>query len=932
MMRVASKWAASTVLLLTSLALPGIGRAAEDVASLYEKALMAANEGETRAAIIHLKNALQGDDDYLAAHILLGRLYLKENQAELAERALQQANRLGADRALTVVPLARAYLQQRKYQRLLESFSVLDFPAATAAQLLILRSKAFVELGQPQNAAEALAEAIRLDPQAVEAYLGLAELALRAGDLPQAARQLALAKDLAPADAGVYFVEASLRHARGQLQQALRAYTEVLRQMPDHAAARLARAGLRLDLGRPREALEDVQALLAGYPDDPRAAYLKAVLLNRLGETEAAAAALREAGAVIDRLPAEVLRQHAPSLMLAGLISFNLAEYEKARDYLGRYVKKFPHNPAARKLLGATLLRQGDAAAAVRVLEPAVKSLPTDARLLAMLGEAYMAQGRHDLAAMMFEQALQHREDVALRRQQALNDLARNRPQQALDQLMDVFRRSGHAPTGLMVALLRAQQGDFEGALSLAQQLVQAAPEDAVLQNFLASMQMATGRTAAARQTLRELVEREPALLAAQINLARLDSAAGEHEAARERLRELLRRQPGAVAPMLELSRLAQRTGDAAQALRWAEKAQAADSHSIAATLRLVELHLARQALDEALAVADAAQRKFPENVRLRDALARVHLARGEARQARMILRRLSTDVGYNGKLLHRIARLQLQARDAAQAVWSLQKAVDADPGFLPAHVLLTEVLLERGNLELAGDVIAMIGQRFPDSVEGLRLSGDLALRRGEIAAAIEAYEQALQLRDNSLVTVRLADAHRQAGQGGKARKVLQRWLARHPDDLRVREALAEQYLLERRWRDAARQYEAVLERQPRHALALNNLAVIYGDSDVARALDYARKAHRLLPRAPFTNDTLGWLLTRSGRAQEGIRYLRAAITRQASNAEFQYHLAVALHQLGRLEEARQELDRALAGGQVFEGLAQARALRERLL
>ncbi len=918
-------------LLMASLAVPGTG-GAEDIASLYEKALMAANEGETRAAIIHLKNALQSDDGYLAAHILLGRLYLKENQPELAERALQKANRLGADRALTALPLARAYLQQRKYQRLLEDFSAPDFPATTAAQLLILQGKAFVELDQTQNAVEALEEATRLDPQAVEAYLGLAEIALRAGDLRQAARQLALAKDLAPADAGVYFVEASLRHAQGQLQKALQAYTEVLRLLPTHPAARLARAGLYLDLGRPRQALEDVQALLADYPDDPRAAYLKAVLLNRLGDARAAAAALREAGAVIDRLPPEMLRQHAPSLMLAGLVSFNLGEYEKARDHLGRYVKRFPRNPAARKLLGATLLRQGDAAAAVRVLEPAAQNLPDDARLLALLGDAYMAQGRHDLAAMMFERALQQRDDVALRRRQALNDLARNRPQQALDQLMDVFRRSGHTSTGLMAALLQARNGNFEHALSLARQLVQASPGDPVLQNFLASMQMATGRAQEARQTLQELVARRPSLLAAQINLARLDSAAGEHEAARMRLRELLRRQPGAVVLMLELSRLAQRMGDEVQALRWAEKALAADSRSIAATLRLVELHLAREALDEALAVLDTAQQRAPDDVRLRDALARVHLARGETRQARMILRRLSTDVGYNGKLLYRIARLQLQARDPRQAIWSLQKAIDGAPDLLPAHVLLAEVLLQRGNLELAGDIVATLGQRFPRSAEGLRLAGDLALRRGDVAAAIETYEQALQIQESNLITVRLAEAHRLAGHGPKARKVLQRWLERHPDDLVAREALAEQYLLARRWQEAAGQYEAVLELQPRHALALNNLAVIYADSDTVRALDYARKAHRLLPKAPFTNDTLGWLLTRSGRAQEGIGYLRAANARQASNAEFQYHLAVALHQLGRIEEARQELDRALAYGQAFEGLAHARALRESLL
>ena len=77
--------------------------------------------------------------------------------------------------------------------------------------------------------------------------------------------------------------------------------------------------------------------------------------------------------------------------------------------------------------------------------------------------------------------------------------------------------------------------------------------------------------------------------------------------------------------------------------------------------------------------------------------------------------------------------------------------------------------------------------------------------------------------------------------------------------------------------------------------------------------------------------DTLGWLLVSTGDVERGLNLLRQAFTRAADNAEVRYHLAVALNLSGRHDEARQELEKALEGGEAFDGVADAKNLLQAL-
>jgi tetratricopeptide (TPR) repeat protein len=142
----------------------------------------------------------------------------------------------------------------------------------------------------------------------------------------------------------------------------------------------------------------------------------------------------------------------------------------------------------------------------------------------------------------------------------------------------------------------------------------------------------------------------------------------------------------------------------------------------------------------------------------------------------------------------------------------------------------------------------------------------------------------------------------------------LQQWTERHPGPGVAGQALAEAYYLLGDHGRAIALFEAALAEAPENALLLNNLAVIYNDLGDPRALEYAQRAHELLPNAAETGDTLGWVLVNQGDYAQGLKYLRDAQTRAAADPSIRYHVAVALKGLGRTAEAMNELTKLLQG------------------
>ena len=75
---------------------------------------------------------------------------------------------------------------------------------------------------------------------------------------------------------------------------------------------------------------------------------------------------------------------------------------------------------------------------------------------------------------------------------------------------------------------------------------------------------------------------------------------------------------------------------------------------------------------------------------------------------------------------------------------------------------------------------------------------------------------------------MKLSAARAQAGDAEGGRKTLRSWLDKHPEDGRVRLALASYYQSAGDTEAATKEYQALLKQFPNDPVALNNLAWMY--------------------------------------------------------------------------------------------------------
>jgi putative PEP-CTERM system TPR-repeat lipoprotein len=583
-------------------------------------------------------------------------------------------------------------------------------------------------------------------------------------------------------------------------------------------------------------------------------------------------------------------------------------------------------------LLGKVHLLLGEVDLALGVLDPAVVQAPNDPGVLAVAAEAYMRKGLHVTASELLERALELTGGSSkLRTQLAMSHLGAGRQEDAIEELRVAFSGDeAYRQAGFALALLHIKRGAYAEAELVARKLLESDSQNLTVMNVLASAQLGSGRRDDARATLEQALVLDPKFLPARINLGKLERMEGRASEARARFTAILADRPEDVETMVELSVLDEMSGQREDARRWLEKARAVDPKAKRPALRLVDLNLAAGAPERALVIAGELA-VDSEDLDVLAALARSHLANGNRDVASTIYNRMARFAGFDPRELYRVAHLQSGIGAHEESLHTLDKALSGAPDFLPALVARVEVLLALGKVEAARSRANELLEGHPDRADAYRLDGEVALRERRCDEAIAGFGRAVARRGTSSLVIRQAQANLECERLPQARELLVAWVGEHPRDLAARKALTE-VLLRAGDRDAAvREYEVVLQASPRDPGVLNNLAYLYADRGDPRALELGQRAYEANPDSASANDTLGWILVRGGDPTRGIAYLREARSRDFRNPEIRYHLGVALEALGRVDEARRELDAALGVGAEFGGAEAARVLRSKL-
>ena len=879
------------------------------------------------AALIQVKGVLQTHPDLGAARLLLGELLLDGGDPVAAAIELRRALELGQAEAEVLPLLARALLAANQPALLVAQFGSVNLaePLA-AAQLKSAVAEAEATLGDLEAARNSLDSALRASPGFAPARVLRARVTAVAGDLAGALAQVNELLAGQPGDANGWVLKGDLlARLQGSVAEVRQAYQQALTVRPDHANAHAALVALHLDQRDAVAARAQHAAMRKLLPRHPQTLLFEGQIALLDGDLSRA----RELFQTLLR----VMPEHGVLLQSAGAVELRLNAPVQAEVLLSKAVQRMPDSLPARRLLAQSYLALRQPDRALDALDPLIGTERADAEALTLAAQAQLQAGRAVAAAALFDRAARLRpDDPKIRTAVALARLGRGQAEPALAELRAVAAADTDNTADLALIAVLVRRQDPAGALKAIDNLERKQPDQPMPAHLRGQVLLQRRDAPGARQAFEQAQKRDAGYFPAVAALAALDLRDQQPDAARARLEAFVKSQPRSAQARLALAELAARGGANREAvaalLDQGIKASPADP---GLRLALVDHHLATANPAAAEAAAHAALALHPDDAELTHRLGVAQLQSGEHQQALSTYNRLATLQARSPAGPLGLAEVQLATNDLGAAQRSVKRALALAPAHLPAQRLGITVALRQNRPDEALALARQVQQQQPDRAVGWLLEGEIQITRQQWEPAIAALRTAVGKAEPVQAPVRLHHALRQAGHTLEAEQQAAAWLKAHPGDALFLFYLGDLALARKDLPDAEARYRAVLDLQPEHALALNNIAWLLLQQRKPGALAFAERAVRAAPDRPALLDTLALAQAAENQVAQAVATQQRALVIRPDDPALRLNLARHLAQAGEKRKAKAELDRLVALGDRFDRQDEVSAALQRL-
>ena len=197
----------------------------------------------------------------------------------------------------------------------------------------------------------------------------------------------------------------------------------------------------------------------------------------------------------------------------------------------------------------------------------------------------------------------------------------------------------------------------------------------------------------------------------------------------------------------------------------------------------------------------------------------------------------------------------------------------------------------------------------------------------------ISELEKSRSLKPDEPATLKaLSNAYYKNGMAHKALETAGRVVALWPEDLDHKAHLAMMYEADHQVDEAEKLYRAVLAKDPKHLVALNNLAALMTEAgDLSQAVSLGEQAVAIAPNEPHILDTLAWARHKQRRHADALKLLEQAGTLSVTDPTILYHLGSVHAAMDHRDEARQFIKQALTLSTSFPGVDDAKTLEKSL-
>jgi tetratricopeptide (TPR) repeat protein len=465
----------------------------------------------------------------------------------------------------------------------------------------------------------------------------------------------------------------------------------------------------------------------------------------------------------------------------------------------------------------------------------------------------------------------------------------------------------------MALARAYAEQGRLDKAVDRAARAVQLDPRSAEARALLASCYLGSGSIDRAIEEYRQARVLEPGDVETRYVLVHLFVLLKRRPEAIRELEAIRAIRPLRRESQERLAGLFLEEGQYGAAAAEYERILSADSSS---SRTWEALGLARELGGEREGAARAYRRAAElnaDNLSLRKHLIGMYISLDSLSAANMIAREVleRDSVDRSTRMQRGLILYDLDSLEQAAGEFSAC-LTDSETGS-NARFYLARVLFDRemfADAQVHIDTLLAAAPRFGN---GWVYRGFLLLRRDRQREAMEAFREAIRwgIRENIyyLMAMGQAEAGNHAGAAGSYRRAL----LRSPWDTRLLYGLGVASEKTGDVRGAVTALKRLLRARPRDASALNYLGYLYADRGIhlQEAVLLIGRALEIEPENGYFIDSLGWAYFRLGRIEEARQELERASALAADAVIFD-HLGDVYRRLGRNEKAREAWGRSL--------------------
>ena len=395
-------------------------------------------EGKTSEALDRAKAAVSADPTFGEAHFLLGRALMAQRNYKEAVKSFTETLKRSPRAVGAKIQLAGAYLGSGDPKAAIAAANeaVTADPLSSAAHLV--RARAFIADHQLEKAREDLAllvrggagesidvqvavgalalrqgdmalaratfqEALKRDPQQLEALAGLAQIDVADKKYSEAQARVAAAAKGSPANAGLLLIAGQIAAREGKFEEAERQLRAAIAVAPDVMGAYGTLAQIYVRQNKLEEARREYEVIASKQPDAVGPQTMVALILQ-LQNRHA------EAKVKYQRILGINARAAVAANNLAYIYLTDDTNLQEALQLAQKAKAAMPDDPDVNDTLGWAYLKNDLVQPAIDALQAAVKANPRHPEYQYHLGMAHVKAGNKEKARLALTIALQSRE------------------------------------------------------------------------------------------------------------------------------------------------------------------------------------------------------------------------------------------------------------------------------------------------------------------------------------------------------------------------------------------------------------------------------------------------------------------------------------------------------------------------------------------